>query len=78
MAAGAEWCSCWLWAALMEKAMPSMAKPKMLMANRIKIMTLTALFEPCAFSNAGEGKGSVIGIKFCRFSDWACRPERDR
>ena len=40
MAAGV-WC--WLGAALKEKPMPSMAKAKRLMANRIKIMTLTAL-----------------------------------
>jgi hypothetical protein len=44
MAAGA-WC--WLGAALKEKPMPSMARAKRLMANRIKIMALTALSDRC-------------------------------
>lgn len=36
---------CWLWAALNEKAMPSSERAKRLIANRIKIMTLPALFD---------------------------------
>ena len=32
---------CWLWAALKEKAMPSSARAKMLIANRTRIMTLS-------------------------------------
>jgi hypothetical protein len=36
---------CWLWAELKEKAMPSSAKAKILIANRTKIMTLTAVLE---------------------------------
>jgi hypothetical protein len=36
---------CWLWAALNEKAIPSSESAKRLIANRIKIMTLPALFD---------------------------------
>jgi hypothetical protein len=63
---------CWLLAALKEKAMPRRAKAKMLMANRIKIMTLTTLSECCSvLSSAGGSKGSVISIKFFSFGGLA-------
>jgi len=46
-----------------------MAKAKRLMANRIKIMALTALSKPLlGVGSAAGGKGSVISIKFCRLS----------
>ena len=42
MTTGAE-AGAWLWAELKEKAIPSRARAKILMANLTRIMTLTAL-----------------------------------
>ncbi len=74
MTTGAE-AGCWLWAEFNEMAMPSNAKAKMPIANRTKIMTLTARLKSLDGIQHVGGYCFVIDITFCCFPVDAFEPK---